>query len=359
MRSNTTTDKRYTLSAATAVLLGIIAPAGADTTLYGSVRLSVNRERVDFDTPHSGVSVSAWDVVDDTSRFGVRGAEALGGGLSAIYQFEFGVDAVEGGNLRSNRPKYAGLKGGFGTLTAGTQYTPYRNVTGVADVFNSGRTFEESWMGPFGSKRLDNGLLYQTPDFGGFGGEIMLVLDGRGEGSNRVPDASGGVDLWNAALLYRDRRFFVGVTYAALTGDANPAGNREAGDLSQWALGLGYDDGAFSAGLIYEDGELGLGELIDDDRFELAETDGRNGYGFVGYTFGRNKIRVAYGRIDADAVTVTGQRLDGWDNYVAGFEHRLSKRSRIWVEYIGRRDSNAFAVIGDSHALSIGMRHDF
>ena len=111
--------------------------------------------------------------------------------------------------------------------------------------------------------------------------------------------------------------------------------------------------------MIHEDGGLGLGDLIDQDRIELADTDARNDYGFVSYTFGDDKIRAAYGRINPDAATVAGQRIDGWDNYAAGFEHKLSKRSRLWLEYIGRRDDNHPAVIGDSDAMSIGMRHDF
>jgi predicted porin len=41
---------------------------------------------------------NAWDVFDNGSRLGVRGEEDLGGGLSAIYQYEFGVDVTEGGN---------------------------------------------------------------------------------------------------------------------------------------------------------------------------------------------------------------------------------------------------------------------
>lgn len=352
--------KKPVLAAVAATALGSCGAAWADTTLYGSVRLSIDYERVDFNEPDSTASDDAWDVLDNASRLGVKGSEDLGGGLSAVYQYEFGVATAEGGNFRSNRPKYVGLKGPFGSITAGTQYTPYRDVTDVVDVFNSDRTFEDSWLGPFGAKRLDNSLLYQTPDFNGFSGELMLVMNGQGdERGNRVPNTTNGVDLWNAAILFRNRPFFAGVTYVALEGDKDPDAGMQAGDLDQWALSLGYDDGVFAAGLIHEDGELGLGDLIDQDRVELADTDARNDYGFVSYTFGDNKIRVAYGRINPDAATVAGQRIDGWDNYAAGFEHKLSKRSRLWLEYIGRRDDNHPAAIGDSDVMSIGMRHDF
>jgi predicted porin len=132
--------------------------------------------------------------VNNSSRLGVLGSEDLGGGLSAVYQYEFGVDVTEGGNWESNRPKYVGLKGGFGTLTLGTQDTPYYNVAGIIDIFNSGKTFVYTqWLGggfslsnnrsdaPADLVRLENSVYYSTPDFNGFSGQAMLVMDGASE----------------------------------------------------------------------------------------------------------------------------------------------------------------------------------
>jgi predicted porin len=64
------------------------------------------------------------NIADVASRLGVRGKEDLGGGLSAIFAYEFGVDtdAVNtGATNMSTRHAYAGLKGGFGTLVIGSQ----------------------------------------------------------------------------------------------------------------------------------------------------------------------------------------------------------------------------------------------
>ena len=57
------------------------------------------------------------------SRFGVRGSEALGGGLNAIFALEAGFSTDTGGFQFSDklfgRQAYAGLSGGWGNLVAG------------------------------------------------------------------------------------------------------------------------------------------------------------------------------------------------------------------------------------------------
>jgi predicted porin len=92
--------KKSTLALAVAAALATSA-AVADTTLYGSARVSIDYEDIDNGT-------STWDVRNNSSRLGVRGEEDLGGGLSAIYQYEFGVDMTEGGNFESNVPSGSG-----------------------------------------------------------------------------------------------------------------------------------------------------------------------------------------------------------------------------------------------------------
>ncbi|MCK7574739.1 MAG: porin [Chromatiales bacterium] len=112
----------------------------------------------------------------------MRGEEDLGGGLSAIYQYEFGVDITEGGNFNNNRPKWVGLKGtNWGSITAGTQWTPYYNVMGIADIFNSSKVFTNSsiYLGNTFGTRMDNSLIYSTPNWSGFGAQVMLVLNGQ------------------------------------------------------------------------------------------------------------------------------------------------------------------------------------
>ncbi len=187
--------KKSILTLAVAAALAAPLAAQADTILYGSARVSVDYN--DDDTLSNLFKGDAsWDVANNFSRLGVLGEEDLGGGLSAVYQYEFSVDVTEGTNfLGRPRPKFVGLKGGFGQLTVGTQYTPYYEVLGVNDIFNSGMTFGPSvWLGgsnngfvrpdpqsyrsesPATLERLPNSVYYSTPDFGGFSASAMLVM---------------------------------------------------------------------------------------------------------------------------------------------------------------------------------------
>jgi predicted porin len=324
----------------------------------------------------------------------VRGEEDLGGGLSAIYQYEFGVDMTEGssGGFNSNRPKWVGLKGAsWGSVTAGTQWTPYYNVIGVGDIFNSSaHTFTtESYLGADFGLRMDNSLVYTSPNWSGFGFQAMLVMNGDGaanepaspaelvaragcpSSSNKIPCAvSDSVDMYQLNATYKNGPFFVGAAYMALDG---PGFGRffNADDFTgvkytsptwdgdQWGLAFGYNAGPFGVTLSYEDGDVNSLYLGDTQNIYLTGS----------YTFGNNIIRAAYGFMSPDKDRVptfrNGRQLDSSndviqddiDNWILGYQYNLSKRTRIWAEYIGRSvDSD---LIGDKQAVSIGTRHDF
>ncbi len=401
---------------ALAVATTLAAPfvVQADTILYGSARVSVdyNDEKIPslIEDPNNSrllkldiSKVGSWDVVNNDSRLGILGLEDLGGGLSAVYQYEFGVDVTEGGNFESNRPKFVGIKGSFGTLTLGTQETPYYHIAGVTDIFNSGKTFTgTAWLGGSfngfdvdlsgntsrgeGSlTRLDNSLYYTTPDFNGFSGEALLVMNGvKGVGISQTSDAltlknnpSDGIDLWNIAAKYSNGPFFAGVSYIKLDGGTDYSDNLTRTivrtldfDLDQWVVGLGYSSGPFSVGFIYEQGTLNLFGLQSNMSFNGTRwggDDATNYYLTGSYTFGNNMISAAYGQLDPGT-----SGYSKIDNYILGYQYNFSKRTRLWVEYIGRSndptkvslpvgnvnivDADPF---GDQNAFSIGTRVDF
>ncbi|MFO7644229.1 MAG: porin [Desulfosarcina sp.] len=351
--------KKSVLTLAVAGVLTLPVVAQADTILYGSARVSVDYLQVEGDS-------SAWDVVNNDSRLGVLGSEDLGGGLSAIYQYEFGVDVTEGGNFENNRPKFVGLRGNFGTVTAGTQDTPYYNVAGIVDIFNSVNTFgNDAWLGGgfdenagvgrgFGLIRLDNSIYYASPDFSGFSGEAMLALDGRFNDSEGFSD---GVDIWNIAFKYEQGPFFAGVSYIALNGNDNVdlgGGLNIDLDLDQWTVGLGYVGGPFSVSFVYEQGTFNQYGLFTNVRTDgarvLGGDDATNFYLAGSYTFGSNVISAAYGRLDPGT-----RGFDEIDNYILGYQYSFSRRTSVWAEYIGRSSDD----LGDLNAVSIGTRVDF
>lgn len=373
--------KKSILALAVAAALTAPLAAQADTILYGSARVSVDYNDEGSTDPFDNDN-GVWDVTNNSSRLGVLGSEDLGGGLSAIYQYEFGVDVTDGGNLESNRPKYVGLKGGFGQISLGTQETPYYHVAGIIDIFNTDRSlgstaflggsFNGFKLNPGNDRdladgslfRLENSLYYTTPDFNGFSAEAMLVMNGA---SNDSQGYSDSVDLWNLTAKYSNGPFFAGISYLQLDGDDNVSlGELADGtnlsidlDLNQWIVGLGYTGGPFSVGLIYEQGTINEFGLLGTAQFDgvrlLGNNDANNWYLTGEYRFGNNTIRAAYGQLD------TGLDIPGFDetidNYLVGYQYDFSKRTRIWVEYIGR--SAEGVLYEDANAVSIGTRVDF
>lgn len=112
---------------AAALGLAFAAPVFADdsdVTLYGRIHQAVEHNTSTVKNASPASAGNGTNIADVSSRLGVRGKEDLGGGLSAIFAYEFGVDtdAVNtGATNMSTRHAYAGLKGGFGTLVVGSQ----------------------------------------------------------------------------------------------------------------------------------------------------------------------------------------------------------------------------------------------
>jgi len=368
--------KKSILALAVATALAAPLAAQADTILYGSARVSIDYNDEGSTNPFDDDN-SFWDVTNNSSRLGVLGSEDLGGGLSAIYQYEFGVDVTEGGNLEGNRPKFVGLKGGFGQISLGTQETPYYHVAGIIDIFNTDKSLgstaflggsfngfklnagNDRDLGDGSLFRLENSIYYTTPDFNGFSIEAMLIANGA---ENDGDGYSDSVDLWNLTAKYSNGPFFAGISYIQLDGDDNLALDDEISidlDLNQWIVGLGYSGGPFSVGLIYEQGKMNEFGLLGTARFDgvrlFGNDDAKNWYLTGEYRFGNNTLRAAYGQLDTGLDIPTFD--DTIDNYLVGYQYDLSKRTRIWVEYVGR--SADTVLYGDANAISIGTRVDF
>jgi predicted porin len=161
---------------------------------------------------------------------------------------------------------------------------------------------------------------------------------------NALNTASNGIDNWNAALKYKNGPLSAGLAYAAFEGFTLASGE-VLDNTHLFGLGLGYQIGDFSLGFTYENGDA-----------SLVYGDAQNYYVSGAYTFGNNVIQAAYGYVDP-------KDEDSVNNYVLGFQHNFSKRTGLWVEYIGRganvNDTKRQVFFGDQSIVSIGIRHDF
>ena len=190
----------------TLVALAALATVGAafaqsTVTLYGKIDWTIQNQTqsvagVKTAIGNSGMQVNSAGL--SGSRWGMKGSEDLGGGMKAVFDLQSGFAIDSGasaqGGLLFGRQAYAGLSGGFGTLTAGRQYSPIDTVWGTYDGqgYTTNSAMNYAWNGgPYAlgntgqaalaagihaePGRINNSLLYTTPAMGGFQAQFMYA----------------------------------------------------------------------------------------------------------------------------------------------------------------------------------------
>ncbi len=99
-------------------VLSVPSAVFADASWYGSLRAGLKS------------SDSKISVVDGGSRWGIKGSNEAGEGLSAVYRFEHKISTEDAGQP-AGRLAYVGLSGGFGTVTAGQIWSASFNSFGA------------------------------------------------------------------------------------------------------------------------------------------------------------------------------------------------------------------------------------
>ncbi|MGF6244763.1 MULTISPECIES: porin [Paraburkholderia] len=279
--SNSSVNLKISAIALSCAFFTLSAQAQSTVTLYGALD-----EGLDYVTNSGGHSL--WRMRDGTydgvygSRWGLKGSEDLGGGLSAIFKLEAGFSVENGqmrqGGLEFGRQAYVGLSDDkYGTLTFGRQYDP---VVDFLQPMTAGGQFG----GPFvhsgdidntdNSFRVDNAIKYASPKIAGvtFGGMYSF------SNTNAVGRSTTG--LWGLGASYSFGQFNFGGAYeyikdpgALLTdGDYVPnttgAGIGATGPFSY--VGQPASQQIVGAGVSYLIGNTTLGLDFSDTNFKDA-----------------------------------------------------------------------------------------
>nr|WP_015585977.1 porin [Comamonas sp. 7D-2]AGJ70625.1 BhbC [Comamonas sp. 7D-2] len=163
-------------------------PSSSSVQLYGRLDAAVNSVRISGAgaTPASQRSFLS----SDTSRWGVRGTEDLGGGLQAFFKLESGFNVDTGVQANAaqyfNRETLVGLRDtNYGTLQLGSQFTPNIAMSLRVDPFQrSGMgamltLFQRG--GPAGilgyPAMHNNAVQYISPSFNGIVGKAMYATN--------------------------------------------------------------------------------------------------------------------------------------------------------------------------------------
>jgi predicted porin len=194
--------RNLAIAALTGALLAptVVHGQTSNVTLYGRLNLDVevvNGRQADGSNPH----VSR--VSSNSSRFGLRGTESLGGGLSAIFQLESNVQADTGNASNSglaSRDTFVGLQGAWGTFRMGKMLVPQDDLhiifgdvpTFTASILSTetiwGMTANTRAQGGFAT-RNGNAIRYDSPVWKGLSLETQLSLR---DSSGNTDDGNNG-----------------------------------------------------------------------------------------------------------------------------------------------------------------------
>lgn len=348
--------------------LAASASAGAQT-LYGVVDIGFVAERGGVNGTVNKLSSGAGSV----SRFGLRGSEDLGGGLSAIYTLEAGVKADTGeldntSNMLFQRQAYAGLSSNnYGTLTLGRQYTPfYTTFANFADPFATSFAGTARNLFPVSgaTTRANNTVKYVSPEMRGFTAEVAYSF------GEQAGSASAGRQA-GFAVAYRDGPLNVRLGYLNRNSDVAPTAttpgvNHDIG--TNTILAANYDFGVIKLFGAYEaDHGYNVGTLPNTGNPyggvpPTSSTDSREL--LAGFTMPAWHGTLIASHIHKDDRTRYNQ--DARQNAIA-YVYPLSKRSNLYTAYarIDNRQGAGYTVgnngevgTGDG-AFNLGLRHTF
>lgn len=221
--------KKHVAVAIAAVGLATAAHAQSSVTLYGVVDNGLAYQNSSGSlgqtaNGHSSVKMSTG--VWGGSRFGLKGAEDLGGGTKAVFTLEAGANTANGTSQFSGgiftRQAFVGLSDTkYGTLTAGRQYTAYYTLLSPWSP--------TTWLtGFFGahpgnidsldtSYRVNNSLVYMSPKYYGFTFGGSYSFGGQ-------PGSVNAGSTWSAGLQYTNGPLGVAAAFQRVNNAASGGG---------------------------------------------------------------------------------------------------------------------------------------
>ncbi len=294
-----------------------------------------------------------------TSRFGLRGAEDLGGGLKANFWLESQVN-FDGGTATAdkfwNRRATVGLSGDFGEIRLGRDKTSTRNLiddfdafsgTGMGDI-TANQKFASSTLGApgtIGNNRNDNEVRYFLPS--NLGGVYGSAEFGYGENVN-------GQKYYGGRLGYKEGPLNI----TAAVGIATLFSSAKWG---HGAVGASYDFGVAKIGVLgIETKYLGRKQDV---------------YGINAFVpMGQGVFKLQYAQSNANTAAEAAKVAYDARMISAAYVYNMSKRTQLYgiVSDIDNKGAGTIALSisgagfpatttagGTSSGFTVGMTHQF
>ena len=328
----------------TRVVLAVLTVAGttaamaqSSVTLYGRVNTTVERQKVG--------DVSTTGLFNNSSRFGFKGTEDLGGGLKAGFQLESGFNSDTGAAASTffGRQSEVNLSGNFGMVRLGNFFAESYYATADYVSLHNHNTGSSSdafyaYVMPDANK-----IAYRAPALGNLTLEAAVSMH---------EQAVGGKNAFDLAANYNLGALALGAGYSKLD------------DVNQFGLRAMYTFGAFTVGGYYQRDENGR------EGTTVANSGKRDNFRLAGaYNLGASEFHVNVGRTNSYKNVADSSATQ----FTLGYNYNLSKRTKVYTYYTRvNNDANATYGYGfngtlaagqasgkDFSSFAVGVRHNF
>ncbi len=298
-----------------------VASAQSSVTLYGRVDLSIGKNAGDASKVMQNGS---------GSRFGVRGVEDLGGGMSAFFNVEHRFDADTGAQSAAARfwtgRSLVGLQGGFGKISLGREYTTAflgsqlaNDPWGWDTVAASTGTVGITGLG-IAAVRNDSSLTYNFSDAGfSLGAQIAEATDTINKFAKKPVNFSLGYAAGPVAVNF---------------------GYEKTGAVAATSAKVMTFGGMFNLGAVKLGASYGKGDT--------AANVARKGYMLTAVApMGQGEFRAAYGKRKSGGTTDISL-------IAVGYHYSMSKRTTLYADFARNGELNT-----SSSAYDFGIKHNF
>ncbi|GAB7522922.1 porin [Paraburkholderia sp. 2C] len=316
---------------------------------------------------HSKFGLDAINGLNGT-RWGLRGSEDLGGGLSAVFTLENGFDLNSGklaqGGDEFGRQAFVGIKSrDFGTVTLGRQYDSVVDYVGGLEFADSSLgTAHAAHPGDLdnfnNTRRTNNAVKFLSPNYAGltFGGVYSF---------GGVPGSVATNQVYSFGAGYSRGPVSLGVAYlnarnpASSLFGSNPSDTATSNGLTGTPVFSGYRTAALyqviGAGGSYALGPATLGATFSNTRFGgIAQLGGTTAAfnnaeaSFQYHLTPRFLVGLSYNFTHGSQVSSTVGGAN-YNQYAVGANYSLSTRTDVYSAVIyqtanGHNSTGAAAV---------------
>ena len=348
--------KKTLLVAALTGVFATVAHAQSSVTLYGLLDAGIsytNNVRTSTGTGSNDIRLGSG--LMQGNRWGLKGAEDLGGGLKAVFDLENGFNIGTGsssqGGREFGRNAYVGLSSDqAGTVTLGRQNEFMYDYVGHLSLANFNGNGGTSFAHPLdndnaaGTFRVDNSVKYTSANYNGltFGGLYGFSNQAGGFANNRA--YSFGANYDNGPIK-------AALGYTQLNNSGSPVANASGGAVdSSTASG----DASFTAqrqrtyggGANYTFGPANVGFVVTNTQLNNATGFGAgsgSAYPAAAVRFTNYEVNAHYSLTPALTLGAAYTYTDGkynngtnsaspkWNQFSLLSDYALSKRTDVYA----------------------------